>query len=98
MRVRPQRLTQRRSPTHRRPHLGGRGPGEPGAPPEAQTPADAPEPPAPPADRDLTAARRHRAYVAPQDVAHYSCQCGFQFEASVTTTVACPHCGATQAW
>ncbi len=32
------------------------------------------------------------------DPAVYHCQCGFVFEAPVSTTVGCPHCGATQAW
>jgi hypothetical protein len=33
-----------------------------------------------------------------QDRALYTCQCGFVFEASVSTSVGCPHCGDTQAW
>jgi rubrerythrin len=44
------------------------------------------------------AERRHRASVAPEDVAHYVCSCGFQFQASVSTSVSCPHCGTGQAW
>jgi hypothetical protein len=32
------------------------------------------------------------------DPAMYSCQCGFVFEAPVSTSVHCPHCGDTQAW
>jgi hypothetical protein len=28
----------------------------------------------------------------------YTCSCGYVFEADVTTSVACPHCGAGQAW
>jgi len=32
------------------------------------------------------------------DSASYSCACGYVFLAPVSTTVACPHCGATQAW
>jgi hypothetical protein len=28
----------------------------------------------------------------------YACQCGFVFEALVSTSVDCPHCGGTQAW
>jgi hypothetical protein len=44
------------------------------------------------------AERRHRASVAPEDTAHYACSCGFQFQAAVTTSVACPHCGCAQAW
>lgn len=32
------------------------------------------------------------------DAATYHCQCGFVFEAPVSTSVGCPHCGGTQAW
>ena len=32
------------------------------------------------------------------DVAMYTCECGFVFEAEVLTTVSCPHCGCGQAW
>lgn len=46
-------------------------------------------------DRDFTRARRAGG---PEDVAHYSCACGYVFEATVSTTVACPHCGSGQAW
>ncbi len=41
---------------------------------------------------------RARLAGGPEDVAHYSCTCGLLFEADVSTTVACPHCGAAQAW
>ncbi len=34
----------------------------------------------------------------PQDRAIYTCECGYQFAASVSTSVACPHCGGAQAW
>ncbi len=44
------------------------------------------------------AARRRREAGAPQDQAVYSCGCGFVFEAHVSTSVGCPHCGGTQAW
>ncbi len=33
-----------------------------------------------------------------QDQALYSCQCGMVFEALVSTSVGCPHCGSSQAW
>jgi hypothetical protein len=33
-----------------------------------------------------------------QDQALYNCGCGFVFEAPVTTSVDCPHCGGYQAW
>jgi hypothetical protein len=42
--------------------------------------------------------QRVREAGGPIDHAHYSCQCGYSFEAEVSTTVACPHCGDTQAW
>jgi hypothetical protein len=32
------------------------------------------------------------------DTAVYSCGCGFVFEADVSTSVGCPHCGDQQAW
>ncbi|HEY1457991.1 MAG TPA: hypothetical protein VGF15_05695 [Solirubrobacteraceae bacterium] len=44
------------------------------------------------------ALERARAAGGPLDEASYSCQCGCLFEASVSTTVVCPHCGASQAW
>lgn len=34
----------------------------------------------------------------PQDQALYTCQCGCVFEATVSTSVDCPHCGSAQAW
>ncbi len=43
-------------------------------------------------------AKRRREAGAPQDEAVYSCSCGFVFEAQVSTSVGCPHCGDTQAW
>jgi hypothetical protein len=33
-----------------------------------------------------------------QDRALYTCGCGLAFDALVSTSVGCPHCGATQAW
>lgn len=41
---------------------------------------------------------RERAAGGPQDLAAYRCSCGCVFEAAVSTTVGCPHCGGTQAW
>ncbi len=32
------------------------------------------------------------------DQAMYACGCGFVFQAPVSTSVGCPHCGGTQAW
>jgi hypothetical protein len=100
MHVRPLRLTATRTRTERRPHVFGR-------PDAVETPADvaaaappapAPVASAPVADTEHAAERRHRACVAPEDRALYSCSCGFQFQAPVSTSVACPHCGTAQAW
>lgn len=41
---------------------------------------------------------RVQAAGGPVDQATYVCGCGFLFSASVSTTVACPHCGAEQDW
>jgi hypothetical protein len=90
MRVRPQRSADRRSATQRRPFVVGQGP--------CETPGEDAAPEREPVDSHLLAERRHRASVAPEDTAHYSCICGFQFQAFVTTSVACPHCGSAQAW
>lgn len=34
----------------------------------------------------------------PEDRALYTCSCGYAFEAEVSTSVGCPHCGTSQAW
>jgi len=44
------------------------------------------------------AVKRVRDAGGPLDEASYACQCGFLFRAPVSTTVACPHCRAPQAW
>ncbi len=44
------------------------------------------------------AARRVREAGGPRDEAYYSCDCGYVFAAPVSTSVACPHCGAGQSW
>ena len=54
--------------------------------------------PGPATNGELRAERRMRASGGPEDHALYRCQCGFAFEAAVSTTVACPHCGSGQAW
>jgi hypothetical protein len=64
--------------------------------PPAATPAE-PEP-APPAEDELFDERRLRASGGPNDRARYACGCGFVWEADVSASVACPHCGAAQAW
>jgi predicted Zn-ribbon and HTH transcriptional regulator len=89
MRVRPFRPTDRRpARTERRPHVVGR-------PDEVEVDAEAAKDVIP---DEHVAERRHRESVTPEDTAHYSCSCGFQFQAAVTTSVACPHCGSGQAW
>jgi len=42
--------------------------------------------------------RRSRASGGPMDTAQYACSCGYVFNAAVSTSVACPHCGTGQAW
>jgi len=45
------------------------------------------------------AASRERRHGGPsEDRALYTCECGYAFEALVTTSVGCPHCTRTQAW
>jgi hypothetical protein len=41
---------------------------------------------------------RRRLHGPTQDTAVYNCRCGFVFEAAVSTSVGCPHCGGGQAW
>ena len=43
-------------------------------------------------------ARNRRQGGQSQDRALYTCGCGFAFNAPVSTSVGCPHCGSTQAW
>jgi hypothetical protein len=52
------------------------------------------------APRPATAHAQARAKRSggPEDVALYTCQCGFAFKAAVTTSVGCPQCGTDQAW
>jgi hypothetical protein len=47
---------------------------------------------------EAPAVRSTRAGGPSQDTALYNCYCGFVFEAAVSTSVGCPHCGGTQAW
>ncbi len=60
-------------------------------------PEPAEEPSEQPAD-DLADERRARESGGPDDRAMYTCSCGYVFEAEVSTSVSCPHCGAGQAW
>jgi hypothetical protein len=47
---------------------------------------------------DVPLSRRRQELGRQHDQAQYTCQCGFVFEAPVSTSVGCPHCGGTQAW
>ena len=47
---------------------------------------------------DLADERRLRASGGPDDRAQYTCGCGYVWEADVSASVTCPHCGASQAW
>jgi hypothetical protein len=47
---------------------------------------------------ELKAEKRARESGGPEDRAFYTCSCGYAFEASVSTSVTCPHCGTAQAW
>jgi rubrerythrin len=96
MRVRPQRQTSRRLLGLRRPHVIGT-PVEERAAPEPPAAAE-PSPPTPAIPDEHVDERRHRAAVNPEDHALYRCSCGYQFEADVSASVACPHCGTSQAW
>jgi len=51
-----------------------------------------------PTPPELTAEQRVRESGGPEDRAFYTCSCGYAFDAAVTTSVTCPHCGAGQAW
>jgi hypothetical protein len=46
----------------------------------------------------LRAEDRARRSGGPQDRALYSCRCGSTFQAPVSASVRCPHCGEPQAW
>ena len=45
-----------------------------------------------------TVETRVREAGGPEDSAHYTCSCGMVFQASVSASVACPHCGLHQDW
>src|SRR5262249_38367265 len=70
--------------------------------PELQRAEQRPAPLVPPrsASRrfDDGAPSRRRLHGPTQDVAMYNCNCGYVFEATVSTSVGCPHCGTGQAW
>ena len=57
------------------------------------------EHPAPAPQAQNSTAPRERRHGGPsEDRALYTCECGYAFEALVTTSVGCPHCARTQAW
>jgi hypothetical protein len=63
------------------------------------SPAEGPEGPVPePPSDELADEWRLRAAGGPADRAQYACVCGYVFQADVSTSVACPNCGAAQAW
>lgn len=47
---------------------------------------------------NATSTRNQARVGPPQDRATYNCSCGYIFQADVTTSVACPHCGCELAW
>jgi rubrerythrin len=83
--------TRRRSGPARRGSVLRREPGQ-------ATPAVDPAEPAQPEDDDLFDERRLRASGGPDDRAQYTCGCGYVWKADVSASVACPNCGASQAW
>jgi rubrerythrin len=42
--------------------------------------------------------RRWREAGGPEDRALYGCSCGYVWQTTVSASVSCPVCGATQAW
>ncbi|MBV9464926.1 MAG: hypothetical protein JO169_02310 [Solirubrobacterales bacterium] len=57
----------------------------------------APERSVPTTER-VPVARERRQGGPSEDRALYTCECGYAFQAPVTTSVGCPHCERTQAW
>ena len=55
---------------------------------------DCPEPAVEPAEPE----QRVRDAGGPEDTETHACGCGYVFQAAVSTSVACPHCGSGQAW
>lgn len=51
-----------------------------------------------PAIESVSVPRERRHGGPSEDRALYTCECGYAFEALVTTSVGCPHCERTQAW
>jgi hypothetical protein len=92
----PHTLRERRrsrAARHRRAAAGGLS-----ETPRAVAPAPTRNPAASPSRVADSAVQRVRDAGGPIDEASYACHCGFIFRAPVSTTVACPHCHAPQAW
>lgn len=71
---------------------------DPPARPRLRVVPDVAPPPSTPAGDEFSDERRMREEGGPHDTATYHCGCGYIFDAQVSTSVACPHCGAGQAW
>jgi hypothetical protein len=71
-----------------------------GGPPDTHVRVPVPPVPGPAVEGTppLRAEDRARRSGGPQDRALYACRCGSTFQAAVTASVRCPHCGETQAW
>ena len=54
--------------------------------------------PEPASEDDLFDEHRLRASGGPDDRAQYTCGCGYVWKTDVSASVACPNCGASQAW
>jgi hypothetical protein len=66
-----------------------------------ERPVAEPEPEQAPQDRSRLPngpENRERRTGGPQDQALYICRCGSAFQAVVSASVRCPHCGDPQAW
>ena len=57
-----------------------------------------PRPDAPSGPTAAHAQARAKRSGGPEDLALYTCECGYAFKAEVTTSVGCPECGTHQAW
>jgi hypothetical protein len=91
------RVRSNRNPSESRPRVGLlRRPHAEAATAAPAAPAQAAHAPAP--VDDLADERRMRESGGPDDRAMYTCSCGYVFEADVSTSVTCPHCGTGQAW
>jgi rubrerythrin len=97
MQVRTNRKTEtrRRNGVLRRPRRDQRAESATTTEPAVATPEPAV---APHGREDLSDERRLRESGGPDDRAMYTCTCGYVFQADVSTSVSCPHCGAGQAW